>query len=130
MSKFKIGDKVKIVSTKCDEKQRYIGKTYKIIDFNNLPIFNFSRYVLNDNSSFVWFDEELELVQENSIVKNIDKDINVLENAKRKHIGKIYVINEHISQLKEKREKHLVKEMTLTEIEKELGYKVKIKEEN
>ncbi len=68
MSKFKIGDLVKVVKPHdvCG-KRAYINKTYKIIRNQTCEADSEQWWKLNDDSIWKWADSELELVEESAI---------------------------------------------------------------
>ncbi len=63
--KFKVGDKVRIIRPNIFLKEPYKNKVYTIIK-NATNFYDIKKsFDLNDNSSFRWFEDELELVKDN-----------------------------------------------------------------
>ena len=81
MSKFKVGDRVRVNSTTICAQ--YIGKTGKIVADASLPLVGERYDVLFDGenkpSNYYWLDHELELVKRKSFTKNDLKDGMVVE---------------------------------------------------
>ena len=171
MSKFNIGDKVKVkglTSMSDPAKKGFVGQEFTIKEFSmwgNWP------YVLSDNgANFNWCDDELELIFTKDDLKDgmvveyrngtrelvfgsrtIDKrgyhnlkDYTETLTEHKYHLEnhdiiKVYEVNsdaictlneifnnECLTLIWERKEEPSHKEMTVEEIEKELGYKIKV----
>ncbi len=181
MSKFKVGDKVKVkglTSMSDPAKKEYVDKEYVI---ESLSLWANWPYVLSgDGANFNWRDEELELVESKQFTKSDLKDGMVVENRdgergiylngrlyhmdgfndidsnwddelkfcerrfhrqdKHLDIVRVYAVRpcayggveallsdtDNLELIWERKEEPEHKEMTVEEIEKELGYKIKV----
>lgn len=129
---FKVGQEVRVDKSKINV---YLEET--ITEFGEiLKCHKILRtvYIKFKNDKCQWINiEAIEIYNrpKSTIIKAIDKDISVLENAKRKHNSKIVRINEQIEMLKEKKDKHLIEEtkidVTLEEIIKDYEERNKCK---
>jgi hypothetical protein len=178
--KFKVGDKVRIITKSGPGSNYYYGKTAIITETDYVSMTGKLGYQIHilgnpDHDSYVWFEEELELIERASFTKSDLKDGMVVENRYghrymvmgEKLIGpdyygwlsnytdalthnhsepgnlhshydiiKVYKSNScsmqkyfesgNLELIWERKEEPDYKEMTVAEIEKKLGYKVKI----
>jgi hypothetical protein len=177
--KFKVGDKVKIIKKSGPGSNYYYGKTAIITETDCESMTGKLGYQIHmlenpDHDSYVWFDDELELIERATFTKADLKDGMVIEykNGDRRivlnkcfmnpngygsldysdfnddltlacvtlqkgyDIVKVYssistdihgyCYDSNITLIWERKEEPDYKEMTVAEIEKRLGYKVKI----
>ena len=174
--KFKIGDKVRVIKTRDDHpcKKLLIGKTYTINSINPNQSYFMDKLDMHygvDKDAWVWFEDELELVEEKPFTKADLKPGMVVEHRDGERYMVIgnrvvseddcYKISDYNSDLKISNlclsdsdivavynvntyvlydisdifsdvclttiwRREEAKEMTVSEIEKQLGYKVKI----
>lgn len=68
--KFKVGDKVKVVSTSSTFKKKYIGKTFTIRKINPNSGWGVKNlhYGVEGACPYVWFESELKLVNDEKII--------------------------------------------------------------
>lgn len=88
MSKFKVGDRVKIIKTRIQLKEKYLNKTYQIIRNETCGIDSEQWWKLNDDSDWRWNESELELVKEQTIKKegnNMIESMNLIDLYANKH---------------------------------------------
>lgn len=172
--KFKVGDKVKIIKKSGPGSNYYYGKTAIITETDYESMTGKLGYQIHmlenpDHDSYVWFDDELELIERATFTKADLKDGMVVENREgtvlllvgdtlmneKQYAGftnikddlthkmfreldivKVYttkgntlstVLNiSNLTLIWERKEEPKYKEMTVEEIEKKLGYKIKV----